>query len=120
MIVDEVRDAPAKHHWMRIDYYDDVVPWHCAICGINQNDDNLDEECPGSRPVALHPLLQAAGAVAAARVRYAEAFLRFKLREGVTDGQAHQQALLETGDELTVLEARLFVAKEEARRGVEG
>jgi hypothetical protein len=52
--------------------------------------------------------------VQAARVRYAEAFLRFKIRD-VTDGQAHQQAVLETGDELTVLEARLRLEEWEVR-----
>jgi hypothetical protein len=61
-------------------------------------------------PRAPEGLLDAAEAVRAARCRYAEAFLRFKIRD-VTDGQAHQQAILETDDELTVLEAALWLAQ---------
>ena len=54
--------------------------------------------------------LDAAEALRAARVRYAEAFLRFRVR-AKSDGQAHQQAIVETNDELTILEARLELAR---------
>lgn len=62
-----------------------------------------------------HPVLMAAEAVRQARMRYAEEYLRFRIRSN-TDGNAHQQAVLETGDELTVLQARLWLAKMEADR----
>jgi len=45
----------------------------------------------------------------AGRLRYAEAFLRFKIGH-VTDGQAHQQAIIETGDAVTILEAEVDLA----------
>lgn len=72
------------------------------------------ERSPAPRS-GVDALEHAAEAVRAAKVRYAEAFLRYKMQD-VTDGQAHQQALLATSAELTLLEARLFIAQEEARR----
>lgn len=54
-----------------------------------------------------------------ARIRYAEAFLRYRLR-APSDGQAHQQAIIETSDELTVLEAEHYVAKLNAAAGTCG
>lgn len=45
-----------------------------------------------------------------ARVRYAQAFLRFRVN-AKSDGQAHQQAIVETQDELTIREAELEIAR---------
>jgi len=60
---------------------------------------------------ALHiRFMEAAEKVREARVRYAEAFLRFRVR-AKSDGQAHQQAIVETNDELTILEAKLELAR---------
>ncbi len=50
-----------------------------------------------------------------ARVRYAEEFLRFRIR-AKSDGQAHQQAILATKDELTTLEAQLYLARRDLDR----
>lgn len=58
--------------------------------------------------------LEAAQALKEARVRYAEAFLRHRVR-AASDGQAHQRAIVETQDELTLCEARLEIA----RRGLD-
>lgn len=54
-----------------------------------------------------------------ARVRYAEAFLRYRIN-AKSDGQAHQQAVIETSGELTVLEAEHFIAKVSAAAGTCG
>ena len=48
--------------------------------------------------------------VRAARVRYAQEFLRFRVN-AKSDGQAHQQAIVATEDELTILEAKLDLAR---------
>lgn len=78
----------------------------------------VPERSPDARSADLTPkeaewvdaaVLAAAEAVAHARVRYAEAFIRFKM-SGATDGLAHQQATVETDAELVVLEARLRLA----------
>lgn len=45
-------------------------------------------------------------------MRYATAFVRFKAK-GDSDGTAHQRAIVETGDELTVLLAEQEVARQE-------
>lgn len=45
-----------------------------------------------------------------ARLRYAEAFLLRRVK-AKSDGMAHQQAVIDTLDELTVLEAEHYVAK---------
>lgn len=62
------------------------------------------QQCPEHSPY-----MQAARAVAEAKVRYAEHFLAAKVRgKGqVTDGQAHQEAISATKSELDVLQARL-------------
>lgn len=59
--------------------------------------------------VTMH-FMEAAEKVRAARVRYAQAFLRFRVG-AKSDGQAHQQAIVETKDELTILEAELEIAR---------
>jgi len=53
--------------------------------------------------------------VRAARVRYAQEFLRFRVG-AKSDGQAHQQAIVSTEDELTTLEARLYLARRDLDR----
>ena len=53
--------------------------------------------------------------VRAARVRYAQEFLRFRVR-AKSDGQAHQQAIVETQDELTTLEAKQYLARRDLDR----
>jgi hypothetical protein len=55
--------------------------------------------------------LAAAEGLRAARVRYAASFLRFRLT-AKTDGIAHQQAILDTDDELTVIQARYDLARQ--------
>lgn len=65
---------------------------------------------------AADTYLAATEAVATARLRYAEAFLRFKARHATSDGQAHQQAIVETNDELTVLLARQELARRDLDR----
>ena len=54
--------------------------------------------------------MEAAEKVREARVRYAQEFLRFRVG-AKSDGQAHQQAIVETKDELTILEAKLDLAR---------
>ena len=76
----------------------------CGVCG-------WPEGGHGNNP----RLLDAAEAVREARVRYAQHFLRFRVR-AKSDGQAHQQAIVETDDELTILEARLELAKRDLDR----
>lgn len=61
--------------------------------------------------------LVAAALVADARLRYAESFLLYKARHATSDGQAHQQAIVATKDELTVLTARLEIARRNLDRG---
>jgi hypothetical protein len=55
-------------------------------------------------------VVEAAEAVRLARVRYAEAYIRFRPGSH-TDATAHQRAIIETNDELTVLQADLWAAK---------
>ena len=50
-----------------------------------------------------------------ARVRYAQEFLRFRVN-AKSDGQAHQQAIVETKDELTTLEAKQYLARRDLDR----
>jgi hypothetical protein len=78
----------------------------------------IEHALPASPDAPGRPLtvLEAAEHVRAARVRYAEAFVRFKMRNA-TDGQAHQQALLETEDEVTIYQARLDIARWELEHG---
>jgi len=59
--------------------------------------------------VTMH-FMEAAEKVRAARVRYAQEFLRFRVN-AKSDGQAHQQAIVATEDELTILEAKLDLAR---------
>ncbi len=59
--------------------------------------------------------LAAVEEVRAARVRYATEFLRFRVK-APSDGYAHQQAIAETKDELTTLEAHLELARRELDR----
>jgi len=60
---------------------------------------------------ALHlRFMEKAEKLREARVRYAQAFLRFRVN-AKSDGQAHQQAIVETKDELTILEAELELAR---------
>lgn len=73
------------------------------------------DACPGGCHGTPIDVTEAAESVRAARVRYAETFLRFRIF-AKSDGQAHQQAILETKDELTTLEARLFLAREALNR----
>lgn len=52
---------------------------------------------------------EAAKALAAARVRFASAFIRWRLR-APSDGQAEQHAIIETNSEITEREAELRMA----------
>ena len=54
--------------------------------------------------------MEAVEKVREARVRYAQEFLRFRIN-AKSDGQAHQQAIVETKDELTIREAELEIAR---------
>jgi hypothetical protein len=47
----------------------------------------------------------------AARLAYAEAFLRFKTRRNITDGQAAHMAYVETKGAVDAAEARQLVAR---------
>lgn len=53
---------------------------------------------------------EAAEKLAAARVRYAQEFARFRMRMQ-SDGAAHQAAIEATKDEITVLQAELKIAE---------
>lgn len=53
--------------------------------------------------------------LADARIRYAEAFLRFRVR-AKSDGQAHQQAIVETQDAVTLAEAEFELARRDLDR----
>lgn len=65
---------------------------------------------------ALHiRFMEAAEKVREARVRYAEHFLLFR-QKAPSDGYAHQQAIVETNDELTTLEAQLYLARRDLDR----
>lgn len=55
--------------------------------------------------------LDAADAVAKARVAFAEAFLLRRSRTGTSDGQAREQAVIDTNSELDRALARLEVAR---------
>lgn len=57
-----------------------------------------------------------AARLAEARVRYAEAFLRYRSTTAKTDAMAHQQAIVATADEITVLQAELEIAREAYRQ----
>jgi hypothetical protein len=46
-----------------------------------------------------------------AQVRYAQAFLRAKIRKDVSDGMAHQIAIEETAAATTYLQAELDIVK---------
>ena len=63
----------------------------------------------GSSPADIY--LDAAKALAAARVKEAESFLRHKIRKDVTDGVARAQAVAETKSELDIAQARLEIAR---------
>jgi len=64
----------------------------------------------GSPETPVQAVLEAAEALRAARVRYAESYLLHRLSTK-SDGTAHQQAILETADELTVAQARYDLAR---------
>jgi len=84
-------------------------PTHCSH-GIP-----MSVPCPacqvgtGSNPTSIY--LNAAKALAAARVKEAESFLRHKIRKDTTDGQARNQAIVETNSELDVAMAMLEIAR---------
>ncbi len=76
----------------------------------------MDKPGTTSFPIPMYPgqpIIEAAEALAAARVRYAEAFLGARLRLGDkgTDKQAEAHAIVSTKDEVTVLTAKLKVAE---------
>ena len=58
-------------------------------------------------------LEEAATALAAARVRFSEAFIMYRATGGDkrTDKQAEHMAILETKDEVTIAQARLEIAR---------
>lgn len=62
-------------------------------------------------------LLAAAEALRAARVRYAEAWLRLRLKAR-SDQDATHRATVETNDEVTIRQAELELAREELRSSV--
>lgn len=62
-------------------------------------------------------LLTAAEALRAARVRYAEAWLRLRLKAR-SDQDATHRATVETNDEVTIRQAELELAREELRSSV--
>lgn len=63
----------------------------------------------GITPAAIY--LDAAKALAVARVKEAEAFLRHKIRKEVTDGVARAQAIVETNSELDIALALLEITR---------
>ena len=71
--------------------------------------------CPfcraGTAVSAADIYLDAAKALAAARVKEAEAFLRHKIRKDTTDGVARAQAVVETSSEMDIAQARLEIAR---------
>lgn len=72
----------------------------CPVCSVGYDADQ-------------HPLMRAARELAAGKVRYAEHFLAAKLagKGQVTDGQAHQQAVIATKGELDELQARYEIER---------
>jgi hypothetical protein len=86
-----------------------AYPIHCAH-GIP-----MSQSCPachaGTAASAADIYLDAAKALAAARVKEAEAFLRHKIRKDTTDGVARAQAIVETKSELDTAMARLEIAR---------
>jgi hypothetical protein len=55
--------------------------------------------------------LLATETLVAMRLAYAEAFLRFKVRRNITDGQAAHMAYVETKGAVDLAEARQYVAR---------
>jgi hypothetical protein len=58
-------------------------------------------------------LLEAAAELARARVRFSEAFIMYRTSGGdkMTDRQAEAMAIIKTGDEVTLAQARLEIAR---------
>lgn len=97
---------------------------NCPICDVEIMDESrkrLENHMhlahPSTDAVYLSPdvaFRQAAQDLAAARVRYAQEFARFRMRMQ-SDGQAHQAATEATKSEITVLEAELKIAERRMR-----
>ena len=43
-----VKVQALRHKWRRIEYEDDVVPWHCMVCWTYDEAD-WNGECPGEK-----------------------------------------------------------------------
>lgn len=58
-----------------------------------------------------HPILEAARILAAAKVEFAQDYLRHKALDSTTDKTAEMMAMVDSGTEVILAEAQLEIAK---------